>query len=251
MTDHFEVLRRIGLRAPRESLEAFFGKAIRSKPAPIQLLEELCTLELHERDAINLNRRTRYATVGSYKDLARFDWDHARNIPRTLYEQLTTGEYVRNAQNVLFRGPSGVGKTTLAKNLCQLALAAGHKVRFTTLADMLADLLRQESVPAFERHLRRYVQPHLLCIDELGYTPSDAKAADTLYHVINRRHELRSTIITTNLPYKQWTTIFPNSSGVVALVDRFAQHCHILDIDADSWRAKDAERFKSPAKERN
>lgn len=245
MTDLIDTMRRIGIRAPKESLEAMLSKAIRHKPAPAQLLEELCSLETRERDAINLNRRTHYAAIGSFKDLASFDWAHPRTVPRQPYEQLLTGQYIRSAQNVLLRGPSGVGKTTLAKNLCHAALAMGFRVRFTTLSDMLADLLRQESVPAFERRLRRYVYPHLLCIDELGYLPADAKAADTLYHVINRRHEIHSTIITTNLPYKQWTTVFPSASCVGALVDRFAQYCHVLDIDADSWRAKDADAFRT------
>ena len=98
----------------------------------------------------------------------------------------------------------------------------------------------------FERRVRRYVAPHLLVIDELGYVPADGRAADVLYHVINARHELRSTIITTNLAYKQWTSIFPNAACVGALVDRFVQHCHAIEIDADSWRAKTAEQFKKP-----
>ena len=106
------------------------------------------------------------------------------------------------------------------------------------------DLLRQDSIPGFQRRLRRYTRPHLLIIDELGYLPADAKAADALYHVLAARHEKRSTLMTTNLPFKEWTTIFPNASCVNALVDRFAQRCHVLDIDADSWRARDATEFK-------
>jgi DNA replication protein DnaC len=94
-------------------------------------------------------------------------------------------------------------------------------------------------MPALERRLRRYVAPDILCLDEVGYLPCDSRAADLLYAIIDRRHEKRSTIVTTNLSFKQGT-VFPGAACVVALVDRFAQHCHVVDIDADSWRQKHA-----------
>jgi len=126
----------------------------------------------------------------------------------------------------------------IAQNLGHAALAAGYTVRFSSLAAALADLLNQESMPAFERRLRRYLRPDLLILDELGYLPCDSRAADILYAIINRRHERRSTIITTNLAFKQWGTVFPGAACVVALVDRFAQHCHRVEIIGPSWRDK-------------
>jgi DNA replication protein DnaC len=170
----------------------------------------------------------------------RFDWSHPRRIDRALVEKLHGLGFVTDAQNVLFRGPSGVGKTMLAKNLGLAALTRGHTVRFTSLADVLADLMRQESAPARERRLRRYVAPDVLILDEVGYLPADEEAAKIMYAIIDRRHEKRATIITTNLSFKQWGTIFPGAACVVALVDRFAQHCHVIDIDADSWRQRHA-----------
>jgi DNA replication protein DnaC len=155
---------------------------------------------------------------------------------------LLTLDFVRSGQNVLLRGPSGVGKTTLAQNLGMRALQEGLTVRFCTLAAALADLLRQESVPALERRFKRYTLPQVLILDELGYLPSDARSADLLYNLISRRHEHRSVVVTTNLAFKQWGTVFPGAACVVALVDRFAQHCHVLDIEADSWRQKHALR---------
>ena len=126
----------------------------------------------------------------------------------------------------------------IAQNLAQAALAAGFTVRFSTLAAALADLLGQESLPAFERRLRRYTSPDLLVLDELGYLPCDTRAADILYNIISRRHEQRSTIITTNLAFKQCGNTFPGAACVVALVDRFAQHCHRIEIVGESWRDK-------------
>jgi DNA replication protein DnaC len=126
----------------------------------------------------------------------------------------------------------------IAQNLGHAALAAGFTVRFSTLAAALADLLHQESMPAFDRRLRRYTRPDVLVLDELGYLPCDTRAADILYNIISRRHEQRSTIITTNLAFKQWGTTFPGAACVVALVDRFAQHCHRIEIVGESYRDK-------------
>jgi DNA replication protein DnaC len=128
----------------------------------------------------------------------------------------------------------------LARCLGQAAREHGCTVRFSGLADFITDLLRQESAPALERRLRRYLAPDVLILDEVGYLPCDSKAADFLYALVDRRHEQRSTIVTTNVSFKQWGTVFPGAACVIALVDRFAQHCHVVDVDADSWRQKHA-----------
>ena len=139
---------------------------------------------------------------------------------------------------MLFRGPTGVGKSTLAKNLGTLALARGYSVRCVSLVGALGDILGQESIPAAQRRIKRYLQPDLLILDELGYLPQDTRAGDALYNIVAQRHERASTIITTNRPYKEWAQVFPSAACITALVDRFAQHCHTMDIDADTWRAR-------------
>jgi DNA replication protein DnaC len=237
--DHLgERLRRLGLRVDHEALEAFLTHVHKSRLGPTETLEQLADLEERARVAVNLDRRTRFACLGSFKTLDRFDWLHPEKIDRPLIEQLLDLTFVDRGENMLLKGGSGLGKTMIALNYAQAALAAGFTVRFSTLAAALADLLGQESLPAFERRLRRYTHPDLLVLDELGYLPCDSRAADILYNIISRRHEQRSTIITTNLAFKQWGTTFPGAACVVALVDRFAQHCHRIEILGESWRDK-------------
>jgi DNA replication protein DnaC len=232
-------LQRLGFRLPLDALRDFLEHAARERLSPLAMAERLVELERREREARNLAARTRLAMLGKFQTLERFDWNHPRRIDRALYERLhKTLEFVDRAENVLLRGPSGVGKTTLAQNLGLSGLTHGYSVRFCTLAGMLADLLRRDSLPAFERRLRRYVRPRLLILDEIGYLPCDNRSADLLYNIVSRRHEARSIVITTNLPFRQWGTVFPGAACVAALVDRFVQHCHVIDIDADSWRQR-------------
>lgn len=249
--DLVEMLRKIGLRASREAIEALLVHATKTKLGPAQLVEQLSKVEQREREARNLARRVKMATLGSPKPLDRFDWNHPRSVERGLYEHLyETLDFVRRGENVLFRGQAGVGKTTLAQCLGLRALERGYTVRCCTLPAALADLLRQESLPATERRLRRYTSPDLLILDELGYVPCDSRAADLLFHIVSRRHERRSVVLTTNLAYKQWGTVFHDASCLGALVDRFAQHCHTLDIDADSWRHKEAQERSGKGKKK-
>jgi DNA replication protein DnaC len=250
MSDLVDLLRKLGMRLSREALDALLTHAQKNRLSPPQLLEHLCEIEQRERDARNLVRRAKAATLGSCVPLDKFDWNHPRSVDRHLYEELLTLDFLARGENVLFRGQAGIGKTSLAQNLGLRALERGHTVRFATVPAALADLLRQESLPATERRLRRYTSPDLLILDELGYVPCDSRAADLLFHIISRRHEQRSVVITTNLAYKLWGSVFHDASCLGALVDRFAQHCHTVDIDAESWRERNSLKRSAPRKKK-
>jgi DNA replication protein DnaC len=161
--DLAELLHRIGLRSSREAIHALIAHATKSKLAPSQLLEQLAEIEQREREARNLARRITDASIGTPRPIDQFDWNYPATIDRALYEHhYQTLEYLKEGQNFLIRGPSGVGKTTLAQYYGLRALECGYAVRFCTISAALADLLRQESLPATERRLKRYTTPSLL-----------------------------------------------------------------------------------------
>ena len=129
----------------------------------------------------------------------------------------------------------------LAKNIAHQAILAGHSALFTTAADLLLDLSGQETARALERRLKHYTRPALVAIDEVGYLTYDARAADLIFQLVSRRYERRSLLITTNLPFKHWDTVFPNASCAVALIDRLTHHAEILVIEGQSYRRREAE----------
>src|SRR5262249_48956399 len=154
--DVADLLRSLGVRVSREALRALIAHATTARLSPVQAFEELVALARRERDQRNMAARTKAATLGTFKPLDQFDWNHPRAIPRELVEELCALDFIAKGRNLLLRGPSGVGKTMLAQNLGLLALQHGYTVRFSTLSAALADLLKQESMPALERRLRKY-----------------------------------------------------------------------------------------------
>lgn len=239
MSDVFDSLDDLGFTASRAQIEALLSHAIKSRLTAVQVVEQLVDIERRAREARNLAARTKRATVGGHTTMDRFEWSHPTSIDRALCEeQVMSLGFVARRKNVLFRGPAGIGKTMLAQNTCIAALAAGLTVCFTNVASALADLLRQESLPAVERRLRRYTHVDLLVCDELGYLPMDTRAADLFFQILSRRHEKASTIITTNLAFRDWGSVFPGAACLVPLIDRFTQHLVTIDIEGESYRQK-------------
>jgi len=203
-------------------------------------VRDLLDAEDDERQRRSYERRKRAAKLGSFKALADFDWQWPREIDQELIEDLMQLGFMAEAGNVVIVGPNGVGKTTVAHNIGNQALLAGHSVRRVVASEMLNDLAAQDSPAAFGRRLRRYCQPALLIIDEVGYLSHDSRYGDLLFEVVSRRHETKSIVLTTNKPFSEWTETFPHASCVTALVDRLVHRAEIIKIDGDSYRAKEA-----------
>jgi DNA replication protein DnaC len=136
---------------------------------------------------------------------------------------------------------NGVGKSMIIKNIAHQAILAGHSVLFVTAARMLNDLIARDSPRTLEARIRSYSRIAVLCIDEVGYLSYDSRAADLLFEVVSRRHAARKPIVlSTNLAFKDWGTVFPNATCTVALVDRLTHRADVIHIQGDSWRRKEA-----------
>jgi DNA replication protein DnaC len=207
-------------------------------------VERLLEIEEGERAARSLERRLRNARIGPFKPIADFDWSWPAKIDREAIRDLFRFEFLGEAANVILIGPNGVGKTTIAKNLAHEALVAGHTVLVTLASEMLNDLAAQDGPNALSRRIRRYVRPSMLVVDEVGYLSYSPQHADLLFDIVNRRNADRSTVVTTNKPFSEWNDVFPNSSSVVALVDRLVHRSEIVEIDGESYRLKEAKERK-------
>jgi DNA replication protein DnaC len=232
-------LRDIGIRLSPGALQQLLDDMTAQQLTPSDVCAGIAAAEMQERARRNHDRRLQTAALGTMNSIDKFDWQWP-TIDKSLVDRLVKLDFVTANENVLLRGPSGLGKTMIAKNLGRFALQRGMHVRFSTIAAMLTDIVKQDGVIALERRMRRYTQPELLILDELGYVPHGAKGADHLFSVISQRHEVRSTIITTNLAYKKWGEVFDNAASIHAAVDRFAEHCHVVDIDGESYRQRKA-----------
>jgi len=235
-------LRRLGLTRAATDLNDLLARAAKDRWTPVALLEQLATSELDDRAQRSLERRFKRARLGRFKPMADFDWDWPKELDRPLVERLLSLDFVRDAENLVLVGAQGLGKTMIAKNIVHQAILHGDSALFTTAADLLLDLNSQETARALDRRLRHYTRPQLLCIDEIGYLAYDAHAADLLFQIVTRRYEQKSIVLTTNLAFRDWHTIFPNAACAVGLIDRLTHHATLVKIAGDSYRRREAER---------
>lgn len=207
--------------------------------------------EEEERTHRSLQRRIRDARLGHFKGLADFEWTWPKRIDRGAVEDLMSLTFLADATNVVFIGPNGVGKSTLARNIANQALVAGHTVLFRSASEMLGELAALDSDSALRRRLHHYAAPDILVVDEVGYLSYTNRHADLLFELVSRRYESQSTIITTNKPFAAWSEVFPNAACVVSLVDRLVHRAEVISIEGESYRLKEArERTEARARQR-
>lgn len=202
-------------------------------------LEQLLNWEEAYRSQKSLDSRLRSARIGRFKPLADFDWSWPTRCDRDVIDEWMQLNFMKDATNVILCGPNAVGKTTIARNIAYQAILKGHTALFTTAAGMLNELASIDSDSALRRRIKSYVHPALLVIDEVGYLSYSNRHADLLFEIISRRYEEKSTLITTNKQFNEWSEIFPNAACVVSIIDRLVHHSEIVNIEAESFRLKE------------
>ena len=201
-----------------------------------RFLLRLCELERIDRERRNVERRIRLARFPQTKSFDTFDFAAQPSLNKALVLELIRCEWIDRRQNCIALGPSGTGKTHLALGLGLAACQKGYNVAFTTAAALVHELMEARDarrLRALQKHLNTV---RLLIVDELGYVPFTAVGSELLFEVFSQRYERGSTIVTTNLPFDEWTSIFGSERLTGALLDRLTHHVHILEMNGESYR---------------
>ena len=214
------------------------GECAREGADHPKYLLRLAELELIDRERRMVERRIRAARFPAVKGLESFDFTAMASLNKPLVLELARCEYVVARENIIALGNSGTGKTHIALALGLAACQRGFSVGFMTAAGLVHLLMEARD----ERRLLKLQQSlgalKLLIVDELGYVPLSQTGAELLFEVFSQRHERGATIVTSNLPFEEWTGIFGSERLTGALLDRLTHHVHILELNGDSYRLK-------------
>ena len=202
----------------------------------VRYLARLIELELIDREARMIDRRIKAARFPALKGLESFNFDAIPALNKKLVLDLARSEFVDRRENIIALGPSGVGKTHVAIAIGLAACQHGIKTRFATAAALVHELIEARDDKRLLRLQKQLASHELLIIDELGFVPLSRTGAELLFELISQRYERGATIITSNLPFNEWTTTFGEERLTGALLDRLTHHVHILEMNGQSYR---------------
>jgi DNA replication protein DnaC len=211
-------------------------QAIKEKQSHLSYLEVLLGTEVEERERHTIARRIQEAHFPKVKTLEEFEFQKASHLPAALIRNLAEGGYLSRSEPVIFLGETGTGKTHLATGLAVAACRQKRRVRFTTAAELLNELMEAKDQNQLNRVTHRWTRYELIVIDEMAYVAVPESAAELLFQVIAGRAERAALIITTNLPFSEWTTMFPNARLCKAMLDRLTDQAHIIETGSESYR---------------
>ena len=211
-------------------------EAVKEKQSHLSYLEALLEVEVEERDRKAMARRIQEARFPAVKTLEEFDFQSVPHISAAVVRNLSEGGYLARKEPVIFLGDTGTGKTHLATGLGVAACRKRKRVRFTTAAEMVTELIEAQNQLELTRVRSRWTRYDLIVIDELGYVVMPDAAAELLFQVIAGRAERAAVIVTTNLPFSEWTTKFPNARLCKAMLDRLTDQAHIIETGDESYR---------------
>jgi DNA replication protein DnaC len=226
------------LRMPMiaSQFSAVAEQAVREKKSHIGYLEALLAAEIEERERNTIDRRIKEAHLPRVKTLEEFDYTQSPMVSAAKMLELAEGGYIDRAEPILFIGECGTGKTHLLSGLCVAACRQKRRVRFTTAAALVNELVEAKHQLQLRRVMARWSRYDLIAIDEVGYVPLAEVGAEFLFQVVAERAEKAAVIVTTNLPFSEWTQVIPNARLCKALLDRITDRAHILETGTESYR---------------
>jgi len=240
-------LKKLRLSGLSQSLEVRLHEAASHNLNHLEFLELILQDELLVRSERLLHRRVQSASFRELRTLDHFDWSFNPSIKKKQVFDLATGQFIREARDVLWLGPPGLGKSHLVQAIGYHALKSGFVVLYRSIFDVVRDFLHDDVVGQDDKMLARYLKPDLLIIDDMGMKQLPKRSGEYLFEIIMRRHEKRSTMMTSNRPLEDWGKLIGDVPAATAILDRFLHHAEIIEITGKSYRLRNQSRQQGVA----